>query len=104
MAGENRVNAVWLTGSVPTAEELAENGLNGLNEAQIYALSRTNSITRFNLLEDYIRDYKEIRLGNDYNYTNVESVVLVEDDETLGYNSSSSTMQTDERTIKIFDG
>ena len=74
------VYATWITGNLPSAATLAERGgLNGLNVAELYALSRTSPTNRAAILTvnndpgAYIKDHIDITLGNDFNFSNIES-------------------------------
>lgn len=78
------VFAVWEEGTLPSTSAIETNGLNGLSVAQIYALGETTPANRINILgSDYIKDYIDITLGEDYNFNNVTSQTLINSNYVL---------------------
>ena len=65
------VYAVWETGRIPSTTK----NLKNMNVAEIYAVAKTNqSATYFN-----DEDYTDIQVGKDFNFSNVQSEVLLEE-------------------------
>jgi hypothetical protein len=101
LVGANGVKATWIEGTKAEALEILQNtGLNGLNAAQMYAISKLPIPDKNNYLPSHIGDYKEIQLGNDFNFSNVNSVQIA-DDDVIGYDPR--TLSYNARSIKFFD-
>jgi len=89
ITADTDVNAVFVRGALPNAGEI---GLEDMNAAQIYGVAKHNSA------EDYweTKDHVDIRVGRDFDFTNVDSEVLAEE----LYLDGSTLRKTN---IKLFD-
>jgi len=69
------VYAVWTTAALPGPTV----GLETMNATQIYALKKTHKFSTANSGYNFnYADYVDIRMGNDFTFSNVESEVLLE--------------------------
>lgn len=81
ITGNTDVYATWDSKTLPT---VGAKTLNDMSVAEIYGIANAQNIT----LSDYVsaRDYKDIQVGNDFNFSNVESDVLCENQWFTGSN------------------
>ena len=72
ITGDTDVYAIWDRKVLPTVGK----DLNDMSPAEIYGLGNASSIN----ISDYLeaKDYKDIVVGNDFNFNNVESEVILE--------------------------
>lgn len=95
ITGDTDVYAIWDRSTLPTSGTL----LNNMTPAQIYGLGNASGINIDAYIndEDNIKDYKDITVGHDFSFDNVESTLICSEQY---FNGTSDYLDTD---IKLFD-
>ena len=80
ITGDTDVYAIWDRKVLPVTNNntLLTKDLNDMSPAEIYALGNAQAIDLSNITNLEAKDYKDIVVGNDFNFNNVESEVLLE--------------------------
>ena len=95
ITGNTDVYAIWDRSTLPTSGTL----LNNMTPAQIYGLGNASGINIDAYIndEDNIKDYKDIIVGHDFSFDNVESTLICSEQY---FNGTSDYLDTD---IQLFN-
>jgi len=90
ITGNTDVYAIWDRSTLPTSGTL----LNNMTPAQIYGLGNASGINIDAYIndEDNIKDYKDIIVGHDFSFDNVESTLICSEQY---FNGTSDYLDTD---------